>query len=362
MRSFLSISTMLLILQLILVSCSSESSQVNGGSGHEWEARALVSGIVVDSIKGPVDSVIVQLVPLGYNPLTNDTLPVDTTDSQGCYHFLLVPDGMYTIQGVHASKRTRLMSRIFTITSDTVDLNQDTLKTPSAVTVPISSAITSSGIVFARGTTIQIAVTAGTRFVTLDSLAPGILTDILFAPGVDSTPRISLAAMVEVSPVAADTLADFRVYTDQSTIVTGLWNSAGTLVEDSTDPYEGRYHYRFDYSLVNWSSQCGINFDNWLLSPPSDVRAYRSLHCAYKGATTGHSVYVRIFDVADSSSMVLLGPASSTYQSVDISLSKFTNIDLSKVREIMFLVSDAVSGSGTVYFDDIRFTRTKMLP
>ncbi len=360
MRNIIVFLAVAAVLQLT-VSCSSVPSQVDNGSGHEWEARARITGIILDSADGPVSAAIVQLIPVDYNPLTAATLNVDTTDATGNYRFEGNLVGLYTVQAVHASKRTRVRSVAFTIANDTIAIIPQTLKAPGAVAVNIPQGI-SSGTVFIRGTDVQVRIGLKARMVTLDSLAPGPLPEILFAPSTDTTPKWSLVKNAAITVGKLDTLADLAIFTDGSSLVSGTWNSAGTLSLDSTKPFEGRFDYRFDYSYTNWSSQCGINFDNWLLSSPQDVRAYQALHCSYMGGGLGDSLYVQIFDVVDSSTLVLLGPASSTYQSVDVLLSKFTHLDLSRVREIMFMVVGSTqTGTGTLYLDDVRFGRSVAL-
>ena len=51
----------------------------------------------------------------------------------------------------------------------------------------------------------------------------------------------------------------------------------------------------------------------------------------------------------------------STYKSVKIALSEFTNIDLTNIKEIDFAITGSQAGSGTFQLDNIRLQGSKKL-
>jgi streptogramin lyase len=169
-----------------------------------------VSGKIVDTTGIAQDSVMLRLLPLGYNPVTEgpaaDSLR-DTTNSKGEFAIKNVRGGMYTLSADHV--RTSMMLRIDTVFVDSakaLDLKTDTLRPQVTVrfTVP-DSLFSDSGFVFIPGTQKVVAITAPGTFV-LDSvslpLPPLQYYSVKTGATVASAPQLNAAIADTAAPAA----------------------------------------------------------------------------------------------------------------------------------------------------------------
>lgn len=156
--------------------------------------------------------------------------------------------------------------------------------------------------------------------------------------------------------------AQFPIYTDNSTIVTGTWNGNGTLTQTNLFmPAEGNYHYRFSYDYTNWWAGFGLNIANWG-SSGYDFSQYENISISYKGISGGESLQVRLKSPGSSSNAVIVGYATGNYTDIILPLSGFTGINLTNIVEIEFFLTETQVSSGDVYVDNIYLTNEQSNP
>lgn len=340
------------------ITCSSPN-RFAGGSGHEWEAKAMVRGAVIDtSCTGPYVA-LVKLLPAGYSPLSGNGVPTDTTDGRGGFAFSGVEIGDYAVEArrIGSGLRCRTMTRIDT---PLVDIPPETLKTPGAIVLSLPDNST-GGAVYIPGTTVRVLVSALQHTISIDSLAPGLVQSVLFMATGDTAARASLAESLAVLPGKRDSIADLVIYNDDTTLVTGSYPNPDTLVRDATGVGPGKRPYTFTYTIRDWSATCGLNLDNWTMGHSYDVSRYSVIRFTYKGTNPEHGLYLYLIDATSRDQHVRAGAIAKTPGTAEVPLSSYTGLNLTKLREIMFLVSDADTGSGVLYFNNVRFSSIKTL-
>ncbi|MFC1476463.1 two-component regulator propeller domain-containing protein [Fibrobacterota bacterium] len=143
-----------LVVAAFLLKCAID--QVAGGSDNP---DFNVVGIIVDSNGNPAHNTRVHLIPESYNPVTDQPIPdslIDTTDINGKYSFAISDTGIFNVQAVHLTKRTRLLRKGIFISNieDTMALPYGILKEPGTIIVYLDSTIdTTNRYVYIKGTT-----------------------------------------------------------------------------------------------------------------------------------------------------------------------------------------------------------------
>ena len=143
-----------------------------------------------------------------------------------------------------------------------------------------------------------------------------------------------------------------NIYSDAGSLITGVWQSGGTLEQRGDSTYEGSQHYVFRYNYENWWAGAGFNLDNWGGSTAKDLSAYKYLHFAIQAPDNSATVRLSLQDQggAIASQQVT---SQSGYNRVVLALDKFESINLAAVSEIRVSLSDVESSTGTIRLDDI---------
>jgi hypothetical protein len=162
---------------------------------------------------GAAASARVALVPEAWNPTRGAALPESlqaVADSKGRWGFKTVPAGRYNLVALHPSTGRRLLRRGIVMAGDTLRLGRDTVRVPGALSLFRPDwAPKEGGSFYVAGTPYQVrlelARRAGARYL-FDSLPPGALPPVRFAPGAPDTTSALLAASAvvrsaQISPV-----------------------------------------------------------------------------------------------------------------------------------------------------------------
>ena len=149
---------------------------------------------------------------------------------------------------------------------------------------------------------------------------------------------------------------DYNIYRNGQTIITGAWNSQGTLTETSDfSPFDGNEHYRFEYNYTDYWAGFGLNMNNWGVSSAVDFSGFQFLNIAYRGSSVGNQISISLRSFNDFGTTYTLGEASANYTHVQIPLSLLAgSINLSEVTEINISITGSdMTGSGIVFVDAI---------
>ncbi len=154
------------------------------------------------------------------------------------------------------------------------------------------------------------------------------------------------------------THANLVIYKAGASIITGTWQSNGTLTQTSSNsPYEGTQHYQFAYNFSNYWAGVGLNMDNWGSGAPINFSGNTHIRLAYRGMNSDHTLKVMLRNASVDGNQVAVSGANATYQVFDIALTSCTagtSLDLNTIREMdVFVNSNSAAGSGTVYLDAI---------
>lgn len=153
---FTIISTLLLVTGFTGLYCSVQVADVGNSSE---TTNGYISGVILDTLGNPSSNVEVMLIPVCYNPVIDSKLPdslSDTTDSSGFYSFVISDtSGIYNLQAVHSTQRTRLLIINILLGDDTITIPQDTLKKSGVIKIFLPDTVdTINGYVYIEGTTV----------------------------------------------------------------------------------------------------------------------------------------------------------------------------------------------------------------
>jgi hypothetical protein len=163
---------------VLFAQCSRNTLDVVGG-GSDTE----VSGRIVSANGVGNSGVCVMLINATYIPAfesTLSTIKLDTTDSNGKYHFTHVNTGVYNIQAQHTANVTRYLLPAINVSGNTtVTVADDSLRTPATLRVFLPNGISLlSGYLYVPGTLISKYFSAGAIAVEFDSIPQGLLPSI----------------------------------------------------------------------------------------------------------------------------------------------------------------------------------------
>lgn len=172
-------------------------------SGGSEAGNARITGHIISTTGSPLCNTIVTLRPVDFNPIVNTPIAdscIDTTDSNGAYHFFADEDVTYTIEAVQ--QRSRLRALISGVTAST---NNDTVP-PCALTVPGTIRIlppeersSTTGYAFIPGTSFFVNVSFALGYAILDSVPAGIIPQIFYALNDTALPGV-LTRNIMVTP------------------------------------------------------------------------------------------------------------------------------------------------------------------
>ncbi len=194
------------------VSCGRSPVAATGGSGTDV---GYVRGTVVGQGGSPAANTLVLLVPAQYNPAApqhDSAVLADTTDDNGTYAFTAGNPGLYNIEAVHLTDRTRLLiTNVNAVKNDTTVVPQRTLQSTGTVVVIIADSVRpASGAVYVPGTTFYTAFSGSSPAVTMDSLPAGVIPTVLFSPSAQPESSSVAARNVPVAPNDTVLTANFR--------------------------------------------------------------------------------------------------------------------------------------------------------
>jgi Concanavalin A-like lectin/glucanases superfamily/Domain of unknown function (DUF2341) len=172
------INSVIFITIIVLnISCVQNVSQ--GGGGSEVE----VTGCVLKSTNTPAPLTQVKLIPQDYNPIikeNTENLRVDTSDATGHYSFKNVTHGVYNIQAIQLTERTRMLIPGIEIGEENTVVPTDSLHAPGTLKLLLPYSTNRQGYAAIPGTDITTTIAIGSEDITLDSLPDGILTSIIY--------------------------------------------------------------------------------------------------------------------------------------------------------------------------------------
>lgn len=142
-----------------------------------------VSGRIVDSTGHNAPGVLVQLIPMQYNPVAGGALSAsyyDTSADDGTYSFREIGPGSYNMMALQIEKRTRAMANQILV-EDSATIVPITLQHAGAITIALPSTVdTVNGYVYIPGTTISVPVKSRNPLL-IDSLPAGNIPAVYYA-------------------------------------------------------------------------------------------------------------------------------------------------------------------------------------
>ncbi len=206
MRRFQMVTLFLFCLATILLL---RCTQNVAGGGSE-SGNPVVAGIILNENGEVVNNTQVKLIPSNYNPVIDQQPPdsmIDTTDEKGYYSFTLSEtSGVYNIEGVHLSQRTKVLVAGIHVSEDTTVAQNGVLKVPGTIKLFLPDTIdTARGYLYLEGTTIYNFLSGATPIndggyeITLDSAPEGTINAINYDVVNDSSEPVPLTGSVEVS-------------------------------------------------------------------------------------------------------------------------------------------------------------------
>jgi hypothetical protein len=196
-----------------LVSCGTNLVVADGGSATDV---GYVKGTICRLNNSPAANTEVLLVPAQHNPVaapSDSVVLSDTTDNGGNYSFGVKNPGIYNIEAVQLTERTRLfITGLDIVKNDTTTAPTETLQTPGTVAVVIADSVRPvAGSVYIPGTTFLTAFSGSGAAIIMDSVPAGVFHSVMFSSV--AKPESSLVAARNVPVVSNDTVraANFRV-------------------------------------------------------------------------------------------------------------------------------------------------------
>jgi hypothetical protein len=167
------------IITTILLNISCVQHVTQGGGGSEVE----VTGYVFISIDKPASLTQVKLIPQNYNAITSDStnnLRIDTSDVTGQYSFKNVIPGIYNVQAVQLTERTRLLITGIDVGDVNTVVPTDTLHSPGHLKLLLPYSTTRKGYAAIPGTDISTTIAIGSSEIILDSVPEGVIPAIIY--------------------------------------------------------------------------------------------------------------------------------------------------------------------------------------
>lgn len=213
----------LLISVLVLLDCT--HIPLAGGST-DTELGSQVSGMVYNEDGSNAKKTMVELLPSDYNPFYKDSLhynPRVLTDDTGFYSFENIPLGEYTIQAVHLDDRSRTLKTGIIVNDSSTTFLNDTLHLTGAISVELpDEGEFTTGYVYIQGTSFVASTVNNNRYVTLDSVPPGMIPAIVYG--------------IKNGSVQIPIRYRVRVNSENTTIVTNpSWHYAQHFILNTTE-------------------------------------------------------------------------------------------------------------------------------
>lgn len=181
---------------LFLLKCS---PGISGGGSEAGNAK--IAGVIIDKDGVPAANTIVTLLPSDYNPVTGTPIAdscIDTTDSNGIYHFTVAENKTYSIEAVQQQSLLRAFITGIPVGTEDSSIQDCMLSLPGAVRILLSNVVdNTTGYVYIPGTTFSVKVKTANGYTFLDSVPSGVLPEISYM-ATDSNPPVVLSHNVTV--------------------------------------------------------------------------------------------------------------------------------------------------------------------
>ena len=184
-------------LAAVFMTCG-QLSTLNGGGGSEVE----VVGCVYFPSGDPAEYTQVKLVPRNHNPVTMGMIPdslIDTSDAHGGYAFKGIAPGVYNVQAVHLTQRTKLLiTGIKVGPDDTTFVPSEALHEPGAIRLLLpKDGNHLDGYSYIPGSDIASFPVSDGSEVFLDSVPAGLVPEVRFFVLGDSAAVTKLDVLVK---------------------------------------------------------------------------------------------------------------------------------------------------------------------
>lgn len=181
-----------------LLKCSPD---ISGGGSEAGNSK--IAGVIVDKDGIPAANTIVTLLPSDYNPVTDTPIAdscIDTTDTNGIYHFTVAENHTYSIQAVQQQSLLRALIAGIPVGTKDSSIQACMLSLPGTVRILLSKEVDNTpGYVYIPGTTFYVKVKTVNGYTLLDSVPSGMLPVISYA-STNNRPPVVLRHNIAVAP------------------------------------------------------------------------------------------------------------------------------------------------------------------
>ncbi|HKP98473.1 MAG TPA: DUF2341 domain-containing protein [Fibrobacteria bacterium] len=213
----------------------------SGGDATET-GNARVAGQVVREDGLPMAGAEVAILPSDFIPLGAAAVPdsqKDTTDGRGHYRFTRLKEGRYNLMVQHRETRTRSILFGIRLEADSVNVPEDTLHAPGAMSVPLPETSDSGvGYIYIPGTTYRKRIDSELRIagsVVLDSLPPGIMPSVVYAKGESDARTLVIATEVAVRESALSQVNAYAAWAHSAKLAMNTSKSGTETTRDQRD-------------------------------------------------------------------------------------------------------------------------------
>lgn len=327
---------------LLLIDCAIDP--LAGGST-DTELGGNVVGFILNDNGEPAPNTRVLLISYDYNPVVDEPIPdslIDTTDEKGYYNFTVSDTGIFNIEAVHYSQKTRTLEKGILVNSDTTHVPDATLKEPGTIEIHMPDTVdTCDGYVYIPGTTLYrkfsdvMLIGNGKYSLTLESV-PASTIPVVVYKSEDWDFYMTDLIMIEsnetvIIDLSANTIKPLWHFTlivgisGQTVSFYGGMDSVKILVEKHVNGITSKFNnpgvfngiYRFTVdSIYQYSNDVTVEIDK-----PMTGFDYRLLYDGYSAWGNGGWYYdtrtvCRVWDVND-------GDGTFGQSSVDITTWEF---------------------------------------
>lgn len=181
-----------------LLKCSNPGISAGGSEA----GNAKIAGMIIDKNGLPAANTIVILLPSDYNPINGEPIAdscIDTTDSNGVYHFTVAENHTYSIEAVQQQSGLRALITGIPVGSEDSSIETCMLSLPGAVRILVPNENPKiPGYIYIPGTTYFVRVKAENGYTLLDSIPSGVIPSIWYV-SIDSSPPVVISQNIEVS-------------------------------------------------------------------------------------------------------------------------------------------------------------------
>jgi hypothetical protein len=165
-----------------------------------------VIGKIANSDGSPAQGTVVTLLPADYNPAdgARRQLTSDTTDNGGEYRLRVRDAGLYCLQAVQLSHRTRLLISGINVHGDSTLVEPGVLNAPGSIKLDLPAIVDSTnGYVYIPGTTIFASLKGARGTVILDSVPAGTIPQVVY--GVQGDAGVQEPLVTTLAVASGDT-------------------------------------------------------------------------------------------------------------------------------------------------------------